>query len=142
MVILEYKTFNDSDDEVFGSMASHQSSPTIQWHQDEVKKLPYGAVSIASSRNCRNQIYRIGKLQYGLQFHPEADSTIVRMWEKHGDDAYRRSGRSIEGVGEIEREVAAAMPQLKSIWSVAIKRWAELAMQRLETRLEQPIQHR
>ncbi len=132
----------DSADEVFGSLASSQFFPTIQWHQDEVTRLPSHATSIARSMSCRNQIYRLGRLQYGLQFHPEADPTIVRMWEKNGDDAYLRSGRSAEGVGQVEREVTEAINRIKSVWSEPIKRWAELASQRLETQLEQPSQLR
>jgi GMP synthase-like glutamine amidotransferase len=132
----------DSYDEVFGSLATSQSLPTIQWHQDEVTKLPSGARSIATSAQCKNQIYRIGRLQYGLQFHPEADPTIVRNWEKHGDDAYKRSGRSAEGSGQIEREVSERMAEIKRAWSAPIKRWAELASLQLETQLAQPSQHR
>ncbi|MBM3719948.1 MAG: type 1 glutamine amidotransferase [Actinobacteria bacterium] len=135
-------TIKDSADEVFGALASSEQLPTIQWHQDEVRHLPPGATSIAKSSSCRNQIYRMGRLQYGLQFHPEADPTIVRMWEKHGDDAYQRSGRSVEGLGQIEREVHQSIDQIKSVWSEPIKRWAELASQPLETQLEQPSQHR
>jgi GMP synthase (glutamine-hydrolysing) len=133
---------DDSSDEVFGSLGDSKNLPTIQWHQDEVTALPAGATSIATSTSCRNQIYRMGRLQYGLQFHPEADSTIVRMWEKNGDDAYRRSGRSAEGVGQIEREVNQSINQIKATWSGPIKRWAELASQLLETRLSQPLQLR
>jgi GMP synthase-like glutamine amidotransferase len=131
----------DASDEVFGSLGNSKHLKTIQWHQDEVTTLPAGATSIAKSRSCRNQIYRMGRLQYGLQFHPEADPTIVRMWEKNGDDAYRRSGRSAEGLGQIEREVNQSMTEIRSLWSEAIKRWAVLARQRLETRPEQPSQH-
>ena len=133
---------DDSSDEVFDSLSDSKNLPTIQWHQDEVTALPAGATSIARSTSCRNQIFRMGRLQYGLQFHPEADPTIVRMWEKNGDDAYRRSGRSVEGVGQIEREVNQSINQIKATWSGPIKRWAELASQLLETRLSQPSQLR
>jgi GMP synthase-like glutamine amidotransferase len=124
----------DSDDRLFKDVRK-ANLPTIQWHQDEVRDLPKGALSIASSKHCRNQIYRIGSLHYAVQFHPEADLSIVRMWEKEADEAYRRSGRSSDAAGVIEAEVALRMAEMKELWSQVIKGWAVIASQELETRL-------
>lgn len=38
------------------------------------------AVHLASTRNCRNQAYRIGDHAWGLQFHLEADDALISRW--------------------------------------------------------------
>jgi len=54
--------------------------PTVfQWHFDTFA-LPKGAVKLASSPACPNQAYKIGRLAYGFQFHPEVDARVVREW--------------------------------------------------------------
>ena len=123
---------NNVDDSIFGELAS-QRLPTIQWHQDVVSRLPSDAISLASSSYCRNQIYRVGHSPYGIQFHPEADPTIVRMWEKKADEAYRRSQMRTE----IADEVRARMSEMEALWKAPIMRWAAMVFDRLETQPRQ-----
>ena len=129
-------TISDTTDPIFGKLSNEEPLPTIQWHQDIVATLPPSATTIASSALCRNQIFRIGELQYGLQFHPEADQTIVGMWEKKGDEAYQRSEKRIG----IANEVAGQMTRLEAIWKPAIKRWGELVLARVSTPPRPPSQ--
>jgi GMP synthase-like glutamine amidotransferase len=124
----------DSHDPIFGALSSLQSLPTIQWHQDVVATLPSASTTIASSSRCRNQIFRIGEIHYGLQFHPEADPTIVRMWEKKGDEAYQRSERRVG----ISAEVEVQMARLESIWKPVIKQWGEMVLSRDVTQPRPP----
>ena len=93
---------------------------TTQWHEDHVAELPRGAVRLASSQSCRNQIYRIGGLTYGLQFHPEADASIVRIWESKPDNAFTTFGKKIVS-SEVERNEST----LESIWKPFIQAWGE-----------------
>lgn len=130
-------TISSKDDPIFGQLARDGEVPSIQWHQDMVATLPTSAVSIASSRHCENQIYRVGKIHYGLQFHPEADPTIVGMWEKKADEAYQRSERR-NGIAD---EVSTRMEQLERTWKPAITRWGEMVLDLLETRPRQPVRH-
>ena len=118
-----------SEDPIFASL-SESTPKTIQWHQDVVSRLPSGATSLATSTQCANQVFKVGDIHYGLQFHPEADPTIVRMWEKRGDDAYQRSSKR-NGIVE---EVVAEMLQLEITWKPVIQRWATLIFAHLETR--------
>ena len=49
---------------------------TLMSHTDHVEKLPSGFVSIAHSANCKNAaIANTEKALYGLQFHPEVETT-------------------------------------------------------------------
>lgn len=51
----------------------------FQWH-DDTFSLPPGALHLASSAVAANQAFRIGRATYGVQFHFEADRTLVRQW--------------------------------------------------------------
>tara|TARA_Y100001968_G_C19441352_1_gene762704 strand:+ start:1156 stop:1887 length:732 start_codon:yes stop_codon:yes gene_type:complete len=51
----------------------------LHWHGDRIL-LPTSAELIASSRRCREQLFKIGSLAYGLQFHIEVQSEMVNRW--------------------------------------------------------------
>ena len=126
-----------NDDPIFGAF-SNSNLPTIQWHQDVVSELPTSATSIATSAHCSNQVFRVGRIHYGVQFHPEADPTIVGMWERKGDQAYQRSKRR-DGIVE---EVALEMPKLERSWKPIVMKWAAMVSAQLEIRSRQREQHR
>jgi len=92
-----------------------------QWHEDQVTKLPEGAICIASSELCENQVFRIGSKTYAVQFHPEIDSSIIHTWEEHADNAFLESGKS-----SVESEVANAESELFRVWKPIIQKWGQL----------------
>ena len=92
--------------------------PVAQWHEDNVSILPHGATLLASSELCENQIYRLGRKSYGVQFHPEIDLEIVKWWESEADNAFKDSGKST-----ILPEMAAAESALITTWKPIIQRW-------------------
>lgn len=51
----------------------------FHWHED-MFDLPDGAVLLATSGTCPNQVMRLGEKSYGFQFHPEVDEGIVLGW--------------------------------------------------------------
>ena len=97
------------------------AAPVTQWHEDIVTRLPDGAVTLASSPLCANQIYRFGSKSYAVQFHPEVDAAMVRSWEDHADNAFQTSGKS-----GIESEFLAAEDRLYATWKPTIQRWGAL----------------
>lgn len=50
----------------------------FQWH-DDCFIPPPTAVLLASSENCQGQAFRCGRA-WGVQFHPEVDLDIIRIW--------------------------------------------------------------
>lgn len=56
--------------------------PQFSTHGYEVKKLPAGAQLLASSRQCKVQVFRAGLRTYGFQFHPECDMDMIRAHAK------------------------------------------------------------
>jgi GMP synthase (glutamine-hydrolysing) len=57
-------------------------------HKEAVRKLPVGAVLLASSPACPVQAFRLGGNVYATQFHPELDvpglKTRVEVYRHHG----------------------------------------------------------
>lgn len=54
----------------------------IQFHHDEIHRLPPGATLLASSPQYPNQAFRIGVAGYGLQFHIETSPATVLSWAR------------------------------------------------------------
>ena len=94
-----------------------------QWHEDYVAQLPPNAVRLASSPLCPNQVYRIGRRTYGVQFHPEIDTAIIQDWEAHADNAFLESGKET-----VESEMRAAEAELERLWKPVIQNWGRLVL--------------
>jgi GMP synthase-like glutamine amidotransferase len=97
------------------------STISAQWHEDKISKLPSGAVNLASSELCENQIYRIGRATYAVQFHPEIDAGIIKLWEDDADNAFLESGKS-----SVKDEVQKVEVELQEIWKPIIQSWGAL----------------
>lgn len=52
----------------------------LQWHGQEVTRLPTGATLLASSAQCQVQAYAVGDYAFGLQFHSEVTAATVEDW--------------------------------------------------------------
>jgi GMP synthase-like glutamine amidotransferase len=55
--------------------------PVLHWH-DDTFVLPAGAELLASSDQCVNQAFRVGRA-YGLQFHVELDLALAKTMQPH-----------------------------------------------------------
>ena len=97
---------------------------SAQWHEDKISKLPSGAMNLASSALCENQIFRIGAATYAVQFHPEVDSGIIKLWEDDADNAFLESGKS-----SVKDEVQKVEAELQEIWKPIIQNWGRLILQ-------------
>jgi GMP synthase (glutamine-hydrolysing) len=56
----------------------------LHWHGDTFD-LPSGAVHLASTPNCANQLFRLPR-QVGIQFHPEIDAHSIDEWVRLDGD--------------------------------------------------------
>ena len=69
--------------------------PVLHWHGDRIL-LPNTAELIASSFRCKEQLFSIGSLAYGLQFHVEIDDEMVNTWISE-DQGFISSALGAEG---------------------------------------------
>lgn len=81
-------------------------SPAMCTHGQEVTKLPLGATLLASSKMCRNHVFKAGIRTYAFQSHPECDRQMVEAYWK-GDELAARAGVSAaELAQQIEKHYA------------------------------------
>jgi GMP synthase-like glutamine amidotransferase len=78
-----------------------ESEVVLHWHGDTFD-LPDGAVRLASTLPCQNQMFRWGRRAYGLQFHVEVTADEVRTWARDDGDFVRAAS----GPLGVERLVA------------------------------------
>jgi len=80
----------------------------VQFHSDEVTRLPAGATLLAVSAHSTNQAFRVGASAWGLQFHIETTPGLLRQWMRdepdvaalmpptqHDDDVLDRAHRDL-----------------------------------------------
>jgi GMP synthase (glutamine-hydrolysing) len=98
----------------------------VQWHEDEIIRLPDRAVLLASSPRCKVQAYRIGPCAWGVQFHPEASGATVRGWADAENDAPPERRRQLElAVAEVrsgESRVFAAWQRFAEHFAEVVKK--------------------
>lgn len=74
-----------------------------QSHQDHVATPPSGAVVLASSAACKNQIMRVGQRTVSFQFHVEADRGTIDYFAEHDEAMIRGAGVDLASFpGEVE----------------------------------------
>ena len=66
-------------DPVLGGLGD--SFPIFEFHTDTFT-LPQGAVHLAQTKTAPNPAFRIGRATYGMQFHFEANRSVVADWTR------------------------------------------------------------
>lgn len=112
-------------DPLFGPLPL--SPDVLEWHHDEIDRLPAGATLLASNPRYDNQAYRVGEHVYGLQFHIETDEALVRQWAEHDPAGVGSSGLDVE---TICARAAAVHPDLAEVWAPFAGRFADLVRAR------------
>jgi len=77
--------------------------PVFQWHGDTFG-IPEGGALLATGENCRHQALRFRR-SYGLQFHLEADRTLLAEWFAGKDAGVEILRRCDELAAEVDRSV-------------------------------------
>ncbi|HTQ03946.1 MAG TPA: gamma-glutamyl-gamma-aminobutyrate hydrolase family protein [Polyangiaceae bacterium] len=83
----------------------------LHWHGDTYD-LPRGATLLASTLACENQMYRLGRRQFGLQFHIELHASDVEAWLA-ADADYVRGALGVDGIERIRRDTGRFMPRFE-----------------------------
>jgi GMP synthase (glutamine-hydrolysing) len=112
-------------DPVFGPLPL--SPDVLQWHHDEIDRLPAGATLLASSPAYRHQAFRVGEHVYGLQFHIEPDEALIRSWAQSDPVGVAASGLDLE---TLCARAAAVQPDIAEVWAPFAERFAALVRAR------------
>jgi len=97
--------------------------PVVQWHFDTITALPPGAVLLGSSDVYEVQAFRLGEVAWGLQFHVEATTDMVREWADNDAAAVRETGRE---PADVVSEVTFAESALTAAGIALAHRFARL----------------
>ncbi|MHB9111593.1 MAG: type 1 glutamine amidotransferase [Thermoleophilia bacterium] len=106
-----------ANDALFAGLPS--TLPVFQLHGDTFD-LPPGAVRLATSDLYANQAFRLGNNIYGLQFHVEVTSGLVKEWAGFYEDYIAGAGISPESLLE---DLTARSESLRRVASPIITRF-------------------
>lgn len=95
-------------------------SQAVQWHELEIAELPPGARLLCRGERCPQQAFRIGRTAWGLQFHLEADTGVVREWARTGAADLDAAGIA---AADLVADVQAAEPGLRALWEPVADCW-------------------
>lgn len=97
----------------------------LQWHRDEITRLPPGAVLLAASTHYPHQAFRLGPAAWGVQFHIECDTDMFAGWAADGAAMLADLGIDPE---RLIAAVDAVMPDLEEVWRPFAHRFAAIAL--------------
>ena len=86
----------------------------LHWHGDTFD-LPPRATLLASTPVCRHQAFRLGRRQFGLQFHCELDPETIAVWVREDGD-YVRAACGPDGATQILRDTERHYARTAPIW--------------------------
>lgn len=109
------------DDALFAGL--RDSAPAVEWHWEEIARLPPSATLLCSTERYPNQAFRIGEHAWGMQFHMEVLTDAATQWAANGHEELAAAGVRPDTIVE---DIAGAEPQLRKTWGEVAARWAEL----------------
>lgn len=97
----------------------------MQWHSEGFE-LPVGATHLAYNEVFPNQAYQVGDNTFGVQFHPEVNLDVLRIW--HERNKTRATGVLDDATREIHVADAIACEQSITNWlDQFLSGWAKSA---------------
>jgi GMP synthase (glutamine-hydrolysing) len=86
----------------------------LHWHGDTYD-LPPGAAHLASTPVCRHQAFRLGRRQFGFQFHCELEPDTIPIWVREDAD-YVRGANGDGGGAQILADSARLYAEARVGW--------------------------
>jgi GMP synthase (glutamine-hydrolysing) len=126
------KRANAATDPLFGPIPI--TPDVIQWHVDAVLDLPPGGIQLASSPVCVNQVFRLGRLAWGIQFHIETTPALLRSWAD--EDAALMVDYDIDAI--LDR-AAKVDPDAVEVWQPLAQRFAAIVLDPDDVRAPRPL---
>jgi GMP synthase (glutamine-hydrolysing) len=106
-------------DPLFGKMP--QCFPAHATHAQSVISLPPGALLLAENDFEQHHAFRLGRCAWGIQFHPEYNSGIMRDYIMKQADNLTQSGQDVNALLQELRETPEANSILTTFAQMATK---------------------
>jgi GMP synthase (glutamine-hydrolysing) len=84
------------DDELFGGLPDPFPGPSM--HQDSIVELPQDARWLGETPMYPHQVFRVGDVTWGVQFHPEVGEATFRSWTPECAEAFAKAGTDADSV--------------------------------------------
>ncbi len=101
-------TQEGSADPLFGKLP--KQVPVHATHSQSVLTLPPKAILLAENDFEPHHAFRIGRCAWGVQFHPEYNSNIMRDYVLKQADTLTRAGQDVNGLLDNLQETPVTMP--------------------------------
>ncbi|HLK92583.1 MAG TPA: gamma-glutamyl-gamma-aminobutyrate hydrolase family protein [Polyangia bacterium] len=86
----------------------------LHWHGDTYD-LPPGAAHLASTPACRHQAFRLGRRQFGFQFHCELEASSIPTWVRE-DAEFVRAANGPGGGAQILADTDRLYVEARPAW--------------------------
>jgi GMP synthase-like glutamine amidotransferase len=106
----------------------NESEMVVHWHGDTFD-LPEGAVLLASTLLCHNQMFRFGPCAYALQFHIELGASDLPDWVEQ-DAAFVRAANGSSGASRILADTRRFAPRFEAMGDRMIRNIVGVALER------------
>ena len=116
-----FPTSNAREDPLF-SVLPEQGLHVFQWH-GETFSLPETATLLATHPEVPAQAFRLGRSQYGLQFHVEVDKAIIEQWIEAGES--ERSHLGPEGLDALRKETPQHLEKMQFFCQEMTENWLQ-----------------
>lgn len=125
-----YRVFpveQSSGDPLFSDI-SPSGLTVFQWH-GETFSLPESGTLILTHPEVPAQAFRLGKGQYGLQFHVEVDEALIRQWVEAG--ASERAHLGADGIAALHAATPLHLEPMRAFCRSMVRNWLALLKQGL-----------
>jgi GMP synthase (glutamine-hydrolysing) len=109
-------------DDLMGDLATDARG--VQWNDDLVLELPEQAVVLAATGRDEVQAARFAPTVWGVQWHPEVDVEVLRVWAEEDADRHLAGGIDQD---RVLADIATAAPELDATWRPLAARLVALA---------------
>jgi len=113
-----YHTVETKKDPLFRDMPEGQA--VFQWH-GESYSLNDNMTLLAMHPDVPAQAFRLGKAQYGMQFHIEVNEAIIESWIAFGSS--ERDQLGIEGISLLHKESSLYLEPMQHFCREMVSNW-------------------
>ena len=117
-----FQTPDTASDPLFSSMPT-DGLTVVQWH-GETFSIPDTATPVVTHPEVPAQAFRLGRAQYGMQFHFEVDASLIEKWIGAGDS--ERTHLGIEGIDNLHAQTPLHLNTMRNYGRQIVLNWLSL----------------
>jgi len=111
-----------ASDPLFSSLPE-EGMTVFQWH-GETFSLPDNATLLATHPEVVGQAFRLGRGQYGMQFHFEVDAPLIEQWIDAGDS--ERAHLGPKGISQLHESMTLFLDSMRQNGRQIMLNWLPL----------------